>query len=84
VADDLADPLDAGGVALHLGQAAGTSPAAIAVHDDRYVARHLIRRHFECRVGRRLGRGRSRFIAALAFPVNDRRRIRRPVYWASH
>jgi hypothetical protein len=34
------DGVDTGGVALRLGHASLTGPAAIAVHDDGHVARH--------------------------------------------
>ena len=44
VAEDLADGLDAGGMPLELGQAVLAGPAAVAVHDDRHVARQLVGR----------------------------------------
>ena len=41
--DDGPDGLDAGGVALRLGHAPLAGPAAVAVHDDRDVARDAVR-----------------------------------------
>ena len=60
VADDLADPLDAGGVTLHLCQAPAASPAPIAVHDDRHVMRHLLGRNRESLPGLNHGRAGRR------------------------
>src|SRR5690349_17382760 len=50
VFDDRPDGIDACGVTLDLGQAVHLGPAAIAVHDDRHVARQRLRR----RVGQRV------------------------------
>jgi hypothetical protein len=47
------DGLDAGGMALDLGQAALASPAAVAVHDDRDVAREIAVRQQPIGVGGR-------------------------------
>ena len=44
VAEESADGLDAGGVTVELGQVALPRPAAIAVHDDRDVARQFVGR----------------------------------------
>ena len=66
VPEQLADRLDAGGVALELRGAAGAGPAAVAVHDDRDVARPVAcaprrrARSAARRCGRRLRRARSR------------------------
>src|SRR3989304_1373391 len=42
-AEGAADRLDAGRVALELGQVPGPGPAPVAVHDDRHVAWELRR-----------------------------------------
>ena len=66
VAEDLADGLDAGGMSVELRQALLAGPAAVAVHDDRDVARQLVGRQ-ECGLSRAVvGRGRRSIAGAGA------------------
>jgi len=75
VAEEGPDRLDAGGMAFDLGQPALASPAAIAVHDDRDVAREIAVGQQPIRVG---GRNPLLLPGGLA---TDRLRRRRRVGW---
>ena len=61
-----ADRLDAGRVAVELGQVALAGPAAVAVHDDRDVARQVVGVDHGARRRGRGGRGRRRVRGACA------------------
>jgi hypothetical protein len=68
--NDLADVLDAGGMAVHLRLTAGLRPAPVAVHDDGDVARQLLARYFE-----RFRGGRVRRPYSCAGSVRSRLRL---------
>jgi len=71
--EQAADGLDAGGVTLQLGQVANAGPAPVAVHDDRHMARQVVRRE-----GVDVGIGAEHEWACHLHSrlVRDRRRVR--------
>jgi hypothetical protein len=76
--DDLADRLNAGGMAFHLGQATRPSPAPIAIHDDGDVAGQLSLGNAEGLRRRGVGRhGDSPIGRLIWLSVDERRGIRR-------
>ena len=86
VADDLADGLDASRVAFHLRLAAGLRPAAVAVHDDRHVARQFVAGNDERFRRSRLGRRDDGCIRVdnPGLGVHERRGVRWAAYPAGH
>ena len=82
MAKESADGLDAGGMALELGQVVRACPTAIAVHDDRDVTRQVLERDQEAVIIRDAGRGGRLGRRRL---VGGRRRVGGPGQrYASH
>ena len=74
VTEHAADRFDTGAMAIELGQLPLARPAAIAVHDDRDVARQVLRRE-EWRALDRVGRLEERRVRRRRL-VSDRRCVR--------